>query len=124
MSKTAFVFPGQGSQSLAMLADFADRTPVRQAFQEASGALELDLWELAQNGPEESLSRSPNKDRHLEFTKKRKPIQNSEIVVGGLPESDPWVKRDSITGNLVGTGDLERCSQVLLYFSQNVCAAR
>ena len=39
MSKTAFVFPGQGSQGLGMLADFADRTPVRQAFQEASGAL-------------------------------------------------------------------------------------
>tara|TARA_A100001391_G_scaffold85722_1_gene56074 strand:- start:24726 stop:25661 length:936 start_codon:yes stop_codon:yes gene_type:complete len=60
MSKTAFVFPGQGSQSLAMLADFADRTPVRQAFQEASGALELDLWELAQNGPEEALNRTEN----------------------------------------------------------------
>ena len=51
MSKTAFVFPGQGSQSLGMLADFAERVPVRQAFQEASGALDLDLWQLAQEGP-------------------------------------------------------------------------
>ncbi|MBF5057955.1 malonyl CoA-ACP transacylase [Alcanivorax sp. 521-1] len=60
MPKIAFVFPGQGSQSLNMLADFADRTPVRQAFQEASGALDLDLWELAQNGPEDALNRTEN----------------------------------------------------------------
>lgn len=60
MSKTAFVFPGQGSQSLNMLADFADRIPVRQAFQEASGALDLDLWALAQDGPEDALNRTEN----------------------------------------------------------------
>ncbi len=60
MSKTAFVFPGQGSQSLGMLADFADHTAVRQAFQEASGALDMDLWELAQNGPEADLNRTEN----------------------------------------------------------------
>lgn len=60
MSKTAFVFPGQGSQSLGMLADFAEHTPVRQAFQEASGALDLDLWALAQDGPDASLNRTEN----------------------------------------------------------------
>lgn len=60
MSKTAFVFPGQGSQSLGMLADFAEQTPVRQAFQEASGALDLDLWALAQNGPDTALNRTEN----------------------------------------------------------------
>ncbi|EKF75206.1 malonyl CoA-ACP transacylase [Alcanivorax hongdengensis A-11-3] len=60
MSKIAFVFPGQGSQSLGMLADFADQTPVRQAFQEASGALDLDLWELAQQGPQEALNQTEN----------------------------------------------------------------
>ncbi|MDX1803847.1 MAG: ACP S-malonyltransferase [Alcanivorax sp.] len=60
MSKIAFVFPGQGSQSLGMLADFAERTPVRQAFQEASGALDLDLWELAQQGPQEALNQTEN----------------------------------------------------------------
>lgn len=60
MSKTAFVFPGQGSQNLGMLSDFAERTAVRQAFQEASGALDMDLWALAQEGPESALNRTEN----------------------------------------------------------------
>ena len=58
MSKTAFVFPGQGSQALGMLADFADQTAVRQVFQEASGALGYDLWQLLQEGPESELNRT------------------------------------------------------------------
>ena len=60
MSKTAFVFPGQGSQTLGMLADFGDQTAVRQTFAEASGALDQDLWALIQNGPEADLNRTSN----------------------------------------------------------------
>lgn len=60
MSKTAFIFPGQGSQSLGMLADFADRAPVKMTFQEASGALGLDLWALAQEGPQEAQNQTEN----------------------------------------------------------------
>ncbi|MCG8391495.1 MAG: ACP S-malonyltransferase [Pseudomonadales bacterium] len=60
MSKTAFIFPGQGSQALGMLADFADRPAVRQTFQEASGALDLDLWALSQDGPKDALNQTEN----------------------------------------------------------------
>ncbi len=54
------VFPGQGSQSVGMLADFADRAVVREAFEEASDALGRDLWRLSQEGPVEALNRTEN----------------------------------------------------------------
>ncbi|WP_111656756.1 ACP S-malonyltransferase [Isoalcanivorax indicus] len=56
MSKTAFLFPGQGSQSVGMLADYADESVVQHTFNEASGALGYDLWALIQNGPESDLN--------------------------------------------------------------------
>ncbi len=51
-----FVFPGQGSQAVGMLGDFAARSPVRATFDEASAALGYDLWELVSAGPEEKLN--------------------------------------------------------------------
>jgi [acyl-carrier-protein] S-malonyltransferase len=56
VSKLAFLFPGQGSQSVAMLSDLGGETMVRQTFQEASGALGYDLWSLIQDGPAEALN--------------------------------------------------------------------
>jgi len=53
----AALFPGQGSQSVGMLADFeADCPEVKDTFTEASDALGYDLWALAQDGPAEQLS--------------------------------------------------------------------
>ncbi|MGC1458707.1 MAG: ACP S-malonyltransferase [Steroidobacteraceae bacterium] len=52
----AFVFPGQGSQSVGMLADFAAEREVRDAFAEAATALGYDLWALTQEGPAEHLN--------------------------------------------------------------------
>lgn len=55
----AFVFPGQGSQSLRMLADLgAQRPALLDTFQEASEALGYDLWALTQDGPVESLNQT------------------------------------------------------------------
>ena len=56
MSKTAFLFPGQGSQSVGMGLDLAQNFPIaRQTFDEANEALGLDLADLCFNGPEEQL---------------------------------------------------------------------
>ena len=55
----AFVFPGQGSQSVGMLAPLAASEPlVQQTFAEASDVLGYDLWKLCQGGPEEQLGRT------------------------------------------------------------------
>jgi [acyl-carrier-protein] S-malonyltransferase len=57
----AFVFPGQGSQSLGMLSQLATAFPVvGQTFQEASDALGFDLWQLVANGPEADLNQTHN----------------------------------------------------------------
>lgn len=55
----AFVFPGQGSQSVGMLAELADAEPIITAtFEEASEVLGYDLWALTQDGPADALART------------------------------------------------------------------
>lgn len=59
VASLAFVFPGQGSQSLGMLADLAaQHGSIRSTFAEASDALGYDLWALTQQGPESSLNQT------------------------------------------------------------------
>ncbi len=58
--KFAFVFPGQGSQSLGMMAAYGDSPVIRATFDEASAALGRDLWQLVAEGPAEALSQTVN----------------------------------------------------------------
>lgn len=59
MINTAFVFPGQGSQSIGMLSDFLPQYPiVTDLFTEASDAIGYDLWQLIQHGPEDKLNQT------------------------------------------------------------------
>jgi len=58
---TAFVFPGQGSQSLGMQADLAaQHSVIAETYSEASDVLGFDLWDLTQNGPKEQLDETTN----------------------------------------------------------------
>ena len=74
----AFVFPGQGSQSLGMLADLADaHAIVRDTFAEASDGAGVDLWALAQQGPEDQLNQT-------EFTQ-------PALLAGGVAVWRAWL---------------------------------
>lgn len=58
-TQIAIVFPGQGSQSVGMLAGLAENHPVvRETFDAASKVLGYDLWALTRNGPEAELGRT------------------------------------------------------------------
>ncbi|WP_288491015.1 ACP S-malonyltransferase [uncultured Acinetobacter sp.] len=58
-TKTAFVFPGQGSQKVGMLAELAEQfSGVKETFAEASDAVGFDLWHIAQSG--EGLDQTEN----------------------------------------------------------------
>ena len=57
----AFVFPGQGSQSVGMLSGIAEQYPeIEATFSEASEILGFDLWQLTQQGPEVDLNNTVN----------------------------------------------------------------
>lgn len=59
MTDFALLFPGQGSQSVGMLAALAEKhARVRETFEEAGEVLGADLWQLAQDGPEAELNRT------------------------------------------------------------------
>lgn len=57
MTNFAFIYPGQGSQKVGMLAEIAQQSSViSETFAEASEVLGYDLWALVQNGPQETLN--------------------------------------------------------------------
>jgi len=58
--KLAFVFPGQGSQAVGMMAGWGERAEVRATFAEASDALGQDLWALVTDGPADLLNQTVN----------------------------------------------------------------
>jgi [acyl-carrier-protein] S-malonyltransferase len=60
MTAFAFVFPGQGSQSVGMLSDWGDHPAVRATLEEASAALGEDIARLIADGPKEALDLTTN----------------------------------------------------------------
>lgn len=59
MTEFAMLFPGQGSQSVGMLSELAEhRDEIRDTYREAGDVLDIDLWRLVSEGPEEELNRT------------------------------------------------------------------
>ena len=59
-TKFAITFAGQGSQSIGMMAGFAEMPMVQRTFEEASDLLKLDLWKMVAEGPAEALAQTIN----------------------------------------------------------------
>ncbi len=92
--KSAFVFPGQGSQSVGMLADLAaEYALVKETFAEASDALGYDLWHLVSEGPEDQLNQ----------TDKTQPAMlTAGIAVWRVWQSVATTKPDYFAGHSLG----------------------
>lgn len=58
--KFAFVFPGQGSQSIGMMSGYAGLPIIQETFTEASDTLKQDLWSMVNNGPADDLNLTIN----------------------------------------------------------------
>ena len=60
MTRFAFVFPGQGSQSRGMMNGYSDYAAVRDTFTEASDVLKQDMWQLVTEGSDADLNATVN----------------------------------------------------------------
>ena len=94
MTKTAIVFPGQGSQSVGMLQDVAEADEsISATFAEASAVLGYDLWALVQDGPEDKLNQT-------EFTQPA--LLSASVALWRLAEARGAKQPDVVAGHSLG----------------------
>ncbi|MDR1057550.1 MAG: ACP S-malonyltransferase [Coxiellaceae bacterium] len=106
-NKYAVVFPGQGSQTIGMLKELAVEYPlVRDTFYEASTVLDYDLWDLAQNGPEEKLNRT-------EFTQPA--LLAAGVAVWRVWCSKNQTKPSFLAGHSLGEYTALVCSEAIAF---------
>jgi [acyl-carrier-protein] S-malonyltransferase len=101
----AFVFPGQGSQKIGMLASLASiNTVVLDTFSEASEALGYDLWELVQSGEQEAIN----------LTERTQPILlASSVAIWRLWQEKSGPSPSLLAGHSLGEWSALVCSGVL-----------
>ncbi len=105
MTNFTFAFPGQGSQSVAMLAELAETFPVVvDTYKEASAALGYDLWALVQQGPSESLNQ----------TDKTQPaLLAASVAIWRVWEEQGGIKPTVIAGHSLGEYSALVCAGVI-----------
>ena len=104
-TKLAIVFPGQGSQSVGMLAElYAEFDIVKQTFTEASDALGYDLWALVANGPEADLN---------ETQRTQPALLTASVAVWRLWQQQGGVQPAYFAGHSLGEYSALVCAGVL-----------
>ena len=102
--KLAFVFPGQGSQAIAMLDDFAENDTVQSTFKEGSDALGYDLWQLVAQGPAEKL----NQTHHTQPA-----LLTASVALWRVWQQESDVKPTILAGHSLGEYSALVCAGVL-----------
>ena len=108
-NQLAFVFPGQGSQKVGMLANAAaSYTEVAQTFAQASDVLGYDLWDLVQTGPQEALN----------LTEKTQPLLlTASVALWRAWCANGGVKPSLLAGHSLGEFSALVCSDVISFES-------
>ncbi|MCG9696974.1 ACP S-malonyltransferase [Shewanella sp. Isolate11] len=105
MEKIAYVFPGQGSQTVGMLADLAaEHAIVTQTFSEASQVLGYDLWQLVQDGPAETLN---------ETDKTQPALLTASVAIWRAIEATGVAKPEVLAGHSLGEYSALVCAGVI-----------
>ena len=106
MKKFAMVFPGQGSQTVGMLAELAGDYPiVKETFKQASEVLGYDLWQLVQEGPAEELNKTWQTQPAL--------LTASVAVYRVWQQKYPALKPEVMAGHSLGEYSALVCAGVL-----------